>query len=257
MDPLESKCQKLLSAINGGDVETYKRLRTSIAADISDNGFMVREYEDNLAVGKALVVILDDMSRSGIIYKRIVLIAMHSLLKIIINDKNDNNSQTAIASALLLILFSENQNFVGGEYIVSKVRSTETAAHQYIGMSCVFFWKYKLNATKPSSLLYRTQQRLQKAISSSTLDTPDASTRKKVVDFEYDNFNSMLHDLPLDVELKYPGVPFFDPEEVFSRVQSMFNAESLYFNNPDYSPINRETISRGNKINRLVIYTSQ
>lgn len=256
MDPLESKCQKLLSAINGGDVETYKRLRTSIAADISDNGFMVREYEDNLAVGKALVVILDDMSRSGIIYKRIVLIAMHSLLKIIINDKNDNNSQTAIASALLLILFSENQNFVGGEYIVSKVRSTETAAHQFVGISCVFYWKYKFNPSKPS-LLYRTQQRLQKAISSSTLDTPDASTRKKVVDFEYDNFNSMLHDLPLDVELKYPGVPFFDPEEVFSRVQSMFNAESLYFNNPDSSPINRETISRGNNINRQVNNTSQ
>ena len=83
MNPFESKCQKLLSAINGGDVETYKRLRTSIVVDISDNDFMVREYEDNLAVGKALVVILDDMSRGGIIYKRVVLIAMHSLLKII------------------------------------------------------------------------------------------------------------------------------------------------------------------------------
>ena len=85
MNSLESKCQKLLSAINGGDVETYKRLRTSIVADISDNDFMVREYEDNLAVGKALVIILDDMSRGGIIYKRIVLIAMHSLLGYSIN----------------------------------------------------------------------------------------------------------------------------------------------------------------------------
>lgn len=255
MNSLESKCQKLLSTINGGDVETYKRLRTSIVADISDNDFMVREYEDNLAVGKALVIILDDMSRGGIIYKRIVLIAMHSLLKIIINDKNDNNSETAIASALLLILFSENQNFVGGEYIVSKVRSTETAAHQFIGISCVFYWKYKFNPSKPS-LLYRTQQRLQKAISSSALDTPDVSTRKKVIDFEYDNFNSILHDLPLDVELKYPGVPFFDPEVVIPRIQSMFNAESLYFKKPEPSPIKSETITTEN-INRQVNNTSQ
>lgn len=252
---LDSKCQKLLSAINCGDVETYKRLRTSIAADISDNDFMVREYEDNLAVGKALVVILDDISRGGIIYKRIVLVAMHSLLKIIINDKNDNNSQTAIASALLLILFSENQNFIGGEYIVSKVKSTEAAAHQFIGISCVFYWKYKFNLSKPS-LLYRTQQRLQKAISSSTLDTPDASMRKKVVDFEYDNFNSMLHDLPLDVELKYPGVPYFDPEVVFPRIQSMFNADSLYFKNPVPSPINNEPMTTGNNINRQVYNAS-
>ncbi len=255
MNHLESKCQKLLSAINGGDVDTYKRLRTSIVADISDSDFMVREYEDNLAVGKALVVILDDMSRGGIIYKRIVLIAMHSLLKIIINDKNDNNPQTAIASALLLVLFSENQNFVGGEYIASKVRSTETAVHQFIGMSCVFFWKYKFNPSKPS-LLYRTQQRLQRAIGPSTLDTPDASTRKKVVDFEYDNFNSMLHDLPLDMELKYPGFPFFDPEEVLPRIQSMFTADSLYFKNPDPSPINSETITTGNNINRQVYNSS-
>lgn len=255
MDPLESKCKQLLSAINGGDVETYKRLRISIVADISDNDFMVREYEDNLAVGKALIVILDDMSRGGIIYKRVVLIAMHSLLRIIINDKNDNNAQTSIASALLLILFSENQNFVGGEYIVSKVRSTETAAHQYIGMACVFYWQYKFYTSKPA-LLYRTQQRLQKAISASTLDTPDVSTRKKVIDFEYDNFNSMLHDLPLDVELKYPGVPFFSPETVLQKIQSMFNTELCYFKKPDFSPNNKEAITKGDSINRQVNNTS-
>ena len=152
MNTLESKCKKLLIILENGDVETYKRLRTSIVADISDNDFMVGEYEDDLAVGKALVIILDDISHGGILYKRIVLIAMRSLLKIIINDKIDSKPQTAIASALLLVLFSENQDFIGGEYIVSKVRATEAAAHQYIGMSCVFFWKYKLNATKPSLL---------------------------------------------------------------------------------------------------------
>ncbi len=254
MNTLESKCKKLLIILENGDVEAYKRLRTSIVADISDNDFMVGEYEDDLAVGKALVIILDDISHGGILYKRIVLIAMRSLLKIIINDKIDSKPQTAIASALLLVLFSENQDFIGGEYIVSKVRATEAAAHQYIGMSCVFFWKYKLNATKPS-LLYRTQQRLQKAITDSTIDIPDASTRKKVVDFEYDNFNSMVHDLPLDVELKYPGVPFFNPEIVMPKIQSSFNNGLLYFKKPDSSPITSETISNANNINKQVFHS--
>jgi hypothetical protein len=84
MNTLESKCKKLLIILENGDVEAYKRLRTSIVADISDNDFMVGEYEDDLAVGKALVIILDDISHGGILYKRIVLIAMRSLLKIII-----------------------------------------------------------------------------------------------------------------------------------------------------------------------------
>ena len=228
MSDLESKCFKLLLSIDNGDVDAYKRLRTSIVADISDNDFMVRDFDENLTIGKALVVILDDMPQNGMIYKRVVLIALRSLLKIILSDKNDNNSETAIASALLLILFSEEQDFVGGEYIVSKVRNTEAAAHQFIGMTCVFYWKYKFNASKPT-LMPRTQERLQTAINTSTLDTPDTSTRKKVIDFEYDNFNSMLHDLPLDVELKYPGVPFFDPEIVLPKVQSLFKTGLLYF----------------------------
>ena len=255
MESLESKCQKLLLSISCGDVENYKRLRTFIVADISNDDFMVCENEDNLTVGKALLVILDDMSHRGIIYKRIVLVAMYALLKIIINDKNDANPQTAIASILLLILFFENQDFIAGEYILSKVRST-AAAHQYIGMSCVFFWKYKFNSTK-QSFLYRTQQRLQKAISASYLDTSDVSTRKKVVDFEYDNFNSMLHDLPFDVEINYPGVPFLEPYVIIPRIQSMFNVELRYFKNPASSPVKTEAITIGNNINKQVNNTSQ
>lgn len=231
MEFLESKCQKLLSSIDCSDVENYKRLRTVIVADISNEDFMICEYEDSLTIGKALLVILDDMSYRGIIYRRIVLVAMHALLKIIINDKNDANPQTAIASVLLLILFSENQDIIGGEYIVSKVRSTEVAAHQYVGMSCVFFWKYKFCSSKPC-FLSRTQQRLQKVISSSFLTVSDTSTRKAIIDFEYGNFNSMLHDLPFDVEIKYPGIPFLEPNVVFSRIQSMFEAEPRYFKNP-------------------------
>lgn len=228
MNALESKCKKILLSITNGDVDAYKRLRTSIVADISDNDFMVGDFEDDLAIGKGLAIILDDMPHNGVIYKRVVLIALRSLIKIIISDKNDINSQTAIASALLLILFSENKDFVGGEYLVSKVRTTDTAAHQFIGMTCVFYWKYKFNVSKPI-LLSRTQQRLQTAISASTIDIPDISTRKKVIDFEYDNFYSMLHDLPLDVELKYPGVPFSDTEIILSKIQSLFNTRFLYF----------------------------
>lgn len=237
---LENKCKKLLLSINGGDVDTYKRLRTSIVVDISDNDFMVRDFEDDLAIGKGLTVILDDMSHNGLIYKRVVLIALHSLLKIIMSDKNDTNSQTAIASALLLILFSENPDFVSGEYIVSKVRNTDAAAHQFIGMTCVFYWKYKFNISKPS-LMSRTQQRLQTAINNSTIDTPDASTRKKVIDFEYDNFKSMLHDLPLDVELKYPGIPFSDLEIVLPKIQSLFKTGLLYFKKKNSTPNTRTT----------------
>ena len=240
MNDLESKCQKLLLSITSGDVDAYKRLRTSIVAEISDNDFMVRDYEDNLAIGRGLVIILDDMPQNGLIYKRVVLIALRSLLKIIISDKNDNNPETAIASALLLIMFSEEQDFVGGEYIVSKVRTTDAAAHQFIGMMCVFYWKYKFNASKPT-LMPRTQQRLQTAINTSTIDTPDTSTRKKIIDFEYDNFNSMLHDLPLDVELKYPGVPFFDPEIVIPKIHSLFNTNFLYFKIAESIPNTKTT----------------
>lgn len=242
MTDLESKCQKLLLSITSGDVDAYKHLRTSIVADISDNDFMVEDFEDDLAIGKGLTVILDDMSHNGVIYKRVVLIALRSLLKIIMSDKNDTNSQTAIASALLLILFSENPDFLGGEYIVSNVRTTDAAAHQFIGMTCVFYWKYKFNASKPT-LMPRTQQRLLTAMNTSTIDTPDSSTRKKVIDFEYENFNSMLHDLPLDVELKYPGEPFFDPEIAIPKIQLLFNTRLLYFQKTESIPNAKTTTS--------------
>ena len=39
-----------------------------------------------------------------------------------------------------------------------------------------------------------------------------------VVDFEYDNFCSMLHCLSLDVELKYHGVSF--DEEILGHCQT-------------------------------------
>ena len=63
----------------------------------------------------------------------------------------------------------------------------------------------------------------------------------------------MLHDLPLDVELKYPGVPFFDPEIVLPKIQSLFNTDLLYFNDPVPIPTANEIKNNsGNDINRQI-----
>lgn len=234
MNYLENNCQNLLVALKNGDTEAYKRLRLSIVTEISDIDYIVRPFDDNFTVGKVLTILLDDLPHTGSIYKRIVLISVFTLLNVIINDKADHNPKTAIASALLLILYSENQDFIGGEYIASMVRTTDAAAHQFIGMQCVFYWKYKFNESK-QSLLPRTQQRLQHAINSSVIDIPDISTRNKIIDFEYDNFNTMLKDLPIDVELKYPGLPILDPEMVKPKIQSLFNSDLLYFKIPNDS----------------------
>ena len=234
MNTLEEKTQNLLIALKNGDIDTYKRLRTSIVGEISHELYDVRSLNDYLTVGKGLSILLDDIPHTGIIYKRTVLIAVFSLLKVIMNDKSDNYSQTAIASALLFILYSENEDFIGGEYIASKLMTADAAAHQFIGMQCVFYWKYKFNASKPR-LLPRTQQRLQKAIDSSILDIPDISTKNKIIDFEYDNFNTILKDLPIDLALKYPGLSFFDPETIMTKIQSIFKPELLYFKQPNSS----------------------
>ena len=58
---------------------------------------------------------------------------------------------------------------------------------------------------------------------------PDESTRMKIVDFEYNNFDAMSKSLPLDFELKYPGVPFFEPDVVFSKVEALFGNSLMYF----------------------------
>lgn len=229
MDTMENKCQKLLAAINSGDIDTYVYTRISIVAEISDNDYFINENENGLVIGKALVIILGEMSHKGIVYKRVVLVALYSLLKVVIDDKEDNDNSTAIAFALLLILFSENQNFIGGEYIVSKVKTVEIAAKQHFGMLCVFYWKYYLNGAKPT-LLYRTQQRLQNATKVFiNINVPDISVRKKVIDFEYDNFKSMVHDMPIDIELKYPGIPYYNPETDFAMIRALFNEEPQYF----------------------------
>ena len=231
MNVLESKCKELLESIINGDINKYNRLREYIVVEISDNDYSVSNFEDSLSVGKALVIILDDLDNSGIVYKRIVLLTLFSLLTIITNDKYNKQPQTAIAAALLLILFSENQNFIGGVYFVSKLQTSKAAAHQYIGMCCVFYWTLKFNDSKPN-LLHRTENRLQNAINTLTLDIPESSTRMKVIDFEHDNFKSMIDDIPLDMDLIYPGLPY---DYVSEKVPTLLISNSLYFEKPTHS----------------------
>lgn len=202
-----------------------------MVAALADNDYMITDAEnlfkmpsisDNLIVGKALTVLLYDMSKGSLIYRRVVMSAMYCLLKTLLQDKKGQNKDTIAAALFLLILFQENSDFIGGDYIVSMVRNNpEAAANQFIGMTCVFYWFYKLTPFN-LELDTRTSARLQHALTKTIQDIPDQNTRTKVIDFEYNNFDSMIKSLPLDFELKYPGVPFWDPETVYPKIESMF-----------------------------------
>lgn len=232
----------LTKSLEEQDMATFKRCRTAIVSALADNDYMINSTEnlfempsisDNLLVGKSLTILLSDMSKSGLIYRRIVVSAMYCLIKTIINDKYDNNKETALASIFLLILFHENQDFIGGEYIAQGVRNNpEVAAQQFIGMTCVFYWMYKLSSFN-IELDTITDSRLQKALKNLLLQIPDESTRKKIVNFEYDNFGAMSKSIPLDFELKYPGIPFFEPDVVFSKIEAMFGNTLMYFQTND------------------------
>ena len=98
-------------------------------------------------------------------------------------------------------------------------------------MCCVFYWTLKFNDSKPN-LLHRTENRLQNAINTLTLDIPESSTRMKVIDFEHDNFKSMIDDIPLDMDLIYPGLPY---DYVSEKVPTLLISNSLYFEKPTHS----------------------
>lgn len=233
----------LTKALEEQDIATFKRCRTGIVSALADNDYMINSTEnlfempsvnDNLLVGKALTILLSDMSKSGLIYRRVVVSAMYCLIKTIINDKSCHNKETALASAFLLILFQENQDFIGGEYIGQGVgNNTEVAVQQFIGMTCVFYWMYKLSSFN-IELDTITDTRLQKALKDVLLQIPDENTRIKIVNFEYDNFYAMLKSLPLDFELKYPGIPFFEP--VSSKIEEMFGNSLKYFHTNNNEP---------------------
>lgn len=224
---IEESANNLLSALKEKNKDQYDRCRVSIVAQIFDNDFFAEQIKDNLSVGKALFVILDNMPKSGMIYKRVILTAMYCLLKVIYQDRDNEKIETALASLMMFILFAENTDFIGGEYLASNLKSADAAAHQTIGMMCVFLWKYKFSSNQPI-IKRRTLQRYQNALSNSITDTPDIATRNKVIDFEYNNFSTMIKCMPIDIELKYPGVPFFDPEFVYPKIRNLFISGSQY-----------------------------
>ena len=231
MSSIKERSSQLIKALEDKDFTTFNRCKVSITAELADNDYMTISKEnifnmsspsDNLLVGKALSILLYDMSKTGLIYRRVVVAALHCLLKTIIHDKACNNKETVLASLFLLILFQENEDFIGGEYIARMVRhNTEAAAYQFIGMTCVFYWMYKLSSFKIEVDLI-TKERFQQALNHTILDMRDEDYRSKVIDFEFNNFDAMIKSLPLDFELKYPGVPFWDPETVYQKIESMF-----------------------------------
>lgn len=238
MTSIKEGSNLLLKAVEEQDKEKFKRCRVAMVAALANNDYMINSTEnifemssvdDNLLVGKALTILLYDMSKSGPIYRRVVTAALYCLVKSIINDKEDLNKETAEASIFLLILFQENLDFIGGEYVVRMVgNNADAATHQFISMTCVFYWMYKFSSFH-IDLDRKTNDRLQKAISELLIQIPDESTRMKVIDFEYNNFSTMLRSLPLDFELKYPGVPFFDPDIVIPKIDAMFGASIKCF----------------------------
>lgn len=242
MTSIKERAAILIKAVKEHDVATFKRCRTAIVAALSDNDYMTCSTEnifemqtvsDNLLVGQALIILLSDMSKSGKIYRRVVVSAMYCLIKAIIDDKLGQNKETVYASIFLLILFHENEDFIGAEYIAQGVRNNAgVAAQQFIGMTCVFYWMYKLSSVNVE-LDIITDSRLQKALKNMLLQMPDESTRQKVVNFEYNNFEAMLKSLPLDFELRYPGVPFLEPDIVHSKIKAMFNDNTMYFQTND------------------------
>ena len=232
MNIVEKISTAIIESLEKNDEESYKHYRDELIIKVANQDFFsLEDIENYFIVGKALVLILDDMYKSPpLLYKRVVLCAVYCLLKTIINDKYDKQECTVHASVMLYILFSENKDFIGGEYMISKLRNNvKAAAYQFVGMQNVFYWKYKLS-NKNIHFSQRIMQRLISAVSPSTSKIPDESTRKKVIDFEYDNFSSLLEFIPVDIEMKYHGV-FIDPldSEILDRLKSVFKSNTSNF----------------------------
>ena len=232
MNIVEKLSTSIVESLEKNDIGSYKHYRNELIIRVANQDFFsLEDIKSYFIVGKALVLILDDMYKNPpLLYKRVVLCAVYCLLKTIINDKYDKEECTVHASVMLDILFSENKDFIGGEYMISKLRNNaEAAAYQFVGMQNVFYWKYKLS-NKNIQISQRTEQRVTSAVSPPISKIPDENTRKKVVDFEYDNFSSLLEFIPIDIETKYHGV-FIDPldTETLTRLKSVFKSSTSNF----------------------------
>lgn len=261
MDIVEKLSTAIVESLEKNDVRLYEHCRGELIMRVVDQDFFSLEYiKSYFIVGKALFLILDDMYNSPpLLYKRVVLCAVYCLLKTIVNDKSDKEECSVHASVMLFVLFSENKNFIGGEYLVSKLRNdTEAAAYQFVGMQNVFYWKYKLS-NKNIQISQRTKQRVTSVISL-PIKIPDESSRQKVMDFEYKNFSSLLEIIPIDIEMKYRGI-FVDPLDTESHARlinsafkpSTFNflkKEDLKAEDAETSDANTSTLSREKNVKK-------
>lgn len=232
MHIVEKISTAIVESLENNDRKTYKHYREELIIKVvNQDCFSIEDVKNYFVVGKALVLILDDMYKNPpLLYKRVVLCAMYCLLKTIINDKNDKEERTAYASALLYILFSENKDFIGGEYLMHKLRSdAEAAVYQFVGMQSVFYWKYQLSNYNVQ-FLPRIEQRLANAVLPFTSKIPDEMSRQKVIDFEYNNFSSLLDSIPIDIEMTYHGL-VIDPFdiEIFTQLECVFRPSTFNF----------------------------
>ncbi len=231
MNIIENLSSVIVDSLGKNDIKLYEDSRNEMITKIANQDFFNLEgIENYFTVGKALTLILDDMYKNPpLLYKRVVLCATYCLLKAIINDKYDKEERTVHASALLYILFSENDDFIGREYLMSKLRNNvQAAAFQFRGMQSVFYWKYKLSNYN-IQFSPRIEQRLTNAISSAP-KIPDENNRQKIINFEYENFPVLLDCIPMDIEIRYHGV-FIDPfdSDIFARLKSVFKPNTFNF----------------------------
>ena len=231
MEKIEQYSAYLLESLEKNDFSRYQSCRNIVVAEVADEMLMLRHIQDYLLVGKALTIILDDFAvKNNTIYKRMLLSAVFSLLSVLLNDKNDNQQNNAMASALLLILFTENENFLGADYLIDKFVNVQKAAEQYTAMQCVFYWMYKLSKY-PVSMKPRTSIRVLDAFTHTITQIPDENQRKRLIDFEYKNFESMVKSIDMDLTLKYLGVDavMIDYDVMMNRISKMFKTTSSYF----------------------------
>lgn len=231
MEKIEEFSSKLIESLESKDFERYKRCRNLLVSEVIDEMLILKNIQDFLLVGKALTIISDDLAaKNHVIYKRVILTAVYCLLSVLLKDKNDAKHKNAFATALLLIIFTENEDFLATNYFIDKFVNVQKAAEQYTAMQCVFYWIYKLS-NYPVNLDARTGHRVLNTFTKIITQIPDEAQRKRLIDFEYGNFESIVQTIDIDLALKYPGIDVMmsDYEITMSRIGRMFKATSLYF----------------------------
>ena len=244
MEKIEEYSAKIIESLESKDFERYKRCRNLLVSEVIDEMLMLKNIQDFLLVGKALTIISDDFAvKNHVIYKRVILTAVYCLLSVLLKDKNDAKHNNALASALLLIIFTEDEDFLAANYFIDKFVNVQKAAEQYTAMQCVFYWIYKLS-NYPVNLETRTSHRVLDSFTKIITQIPDEGQRNRLIDFEYGNFESIVQTIDIDLTLKFPGIDVMmsDYEITMSRIGRMFKATSLYFTSStdsDIDPRNR------------------